>query len=1429
MKRKTVLVFLLLSSLWTFSFVFAQETSLSPNNAASIQEVARFGMGDARSFATSPDGTRYTVAMGIGGVRVYDTGNFATPIQVFGIPNVLATYVQFSPDNRLIAVAYDDNTARLYDASTFQEVRVLSGHTSALKSLAFSPDGTRLVTGAGDDTLRIWEVATGTNTLTITLEDWAWRVAFSPDGAKVAVTYNNMTSVWDAQTGNPLAQITDDASFTSGVFFSPDSQHVLTADNDSLIRVYNISTASLEKALVHGDMGVRGVAFDPQNPRQFISTGFDNVVRRWDIDTATELAQAPTRYALVEPQFLPDGRIIAGSFTNGVGILDANLNQQDTPSDITAYINSIVIAPDGRIATGYGGGGVFLIDPIAGTRQPIIEGNPQTGTPSHTVYTPDFRYLVVGYGARMVRVYDTGNNYALVSEFATEASVSRLRISPDGNRVLVAGSFPYALLLDMPNLNEVTRLPHDINTYQLAISPDNATFATSDRERVKVWDANTFELRFELQEVEGNRAEAFVFAPDSQSLIVSWSTFDDNIIQYDANTGDLLRGADTEFAQELTFSPDNQLLVGMNFNDLNFMDASTLTSIVVLEDAYYNRGYYGLFSADGRFIYVLGNDSILRVFGLPNTLPSVVVTSDALPPAPEPSVVATGSCEDITFTKTDGVSGEVIEVFGLPASFTSPVGLLAPIESPERGAIVLVQRRPADPEPDPLDLQAPIPDPAQDVMALPLHPIEPLQGGEAVITFYDAVDKSLVCDGFAFTLNPLVPDNGVYPRYVQALGRVLDAQLRLIGLTRADLYTLSPDSPFELALMAQTLYNYDHPENPNSLVNIANGTAPILAEHAGKMDIVSGLIVANDWVGVLEGWATDLESFEAPPASLYQRAEAQWLSAVDAPIAYQREGVFRVEISSAEQLSYHMTRQSHYEAGSKGRAKQIMDNINLGGTVVGVALPGIGTLIGSASYVIGNINSLWADLLPSKFTSFSYEVTIPSYDDEDDDRLGEWFNTQVSVTSRQWNGTLAVIDGLLTVVGIKAVDSAVTKRVVETGRLYGDISLSLSPDGAASFATNFCGRGVVTCPGDGTVIVGPYTWSDISLDEPSGQWTYGKVDRSGTIELGENNTYRAGKSGLGRLHVFIHGEFFSHETEYARTDIPVGEIVVIVSPPSETAEPGDLICFSGEVLNAIDTSLEWTSSTGEASQVTSGSPSTYCVEAPEVEAKWSNWITCEIGPQPIPENFRITAKSLANTGPRALANAPIRADSVTLRVIGTPSDAPPPPPEECIELNYEEGDWLITAEAQTFTCFEASFPQTINLPALENRLDIEFPNNQQQMVLLGGSLSIFDVANSVGGQQGSIMSQLASELSNVSDGATSSPPLTRLPDSSVYQYGESYEFQNDTGTPAKLDVLIRITMTDAENFTGFSRGSMSLPIVGDCVMELPVTGRYVGQ
>jgi WD40 repeat protein len=85
----------------------------------------------------------------------------------------------------------------------------LAGHTDAVTSALFSPDGSRLVTASFDGTARVWDAASGDALATLSgHKALLWSARFSPDGSRIVTASDDKTAqVWDAETGNLVATL----------------------------------------------------------------------------------------------------------------------------------------------------------------------------------------------------------------------------------------------------------------------------------------------------------------------------------------------------------------------------------------------------------------------------------------------------------------------------------------------------------------------------------------------------------------------------------------------------------------------------------------------------------------------------------------------------------------------------------------------------------------------------------------------------------------------------------------------------------------------------------------------------------------------------------------------------------------------------------------------------------------------------------------------------------------------------------------------------------------------------------------------------------------------------------------------------------------------------------------------------------------------
>ena len=112
--------------------------------------------------------------------------------------------VAFSPDGTRIVSGSVDNTLRMWDAVSGAHLNTLEGHSDRVESVAFSPDGTRIVSGSWDKTLRMWDAVSGAHLNTLKGHSGSVSsLAFSPDGTRI-VSGSRDLRIWDAVSGAHL-------------------------------------------------------------------------------------------------------------------------------------------------------------------------------------------------------------------------------------------------------------------------------------------------------------------------------------------------------------------------------------------------------------------------------------------------------------------------------------------------------------------------------------------------------------------------------------------------------------------------------------------------------------------------------------------------------------------------------------------------------------------------------------------------------------------------------------------------------------------------------------------------------------------------------------------------------------------------------------------------------------------------------------------------------------------------------------------------------------------------------------------------------------------------------------------------------------------------------------------------------------------------
>ncbi|MFI5461465.1 MAG: protein kinase [Isosphaerales bacterium] len=347
-------------------------------NVASAREIRTIRGHEAPvdGVAFSPDGRTLASTSRLDGtVKLWDVLASEDPQTLRGRGNVVRA-VAYSPDGRILASACQDDTVKLWDAATGQEIRTLDRSTekeyrpslrsavfhaaNEYKKVVFSPNGRTLASTYRDGTVKLWDVGTGRKVGVLPVIP-VFDAAFSPDGRSIAIaTMSDQLMIWDVATGRNVRTFRGHASGYHGVAFSPDGRTLAFASADNTVELWDAANGKEVRTLSGHTKPVIAVAFSPDG-RTFASTSYDQTVRVWDAATGQEIKTfvdqgdiVPTLFGagafFPSPAFSPDGRTLAYvSEKAAIKIWDVTTKQDLLTLDgRRGLLTGLAFSPDGR-------------------------------------------------------------------------------------------------------------------------------------------------------------------------------------------------------------------------------------------------------------------------------------------------------------------------------------------------------------------------------------------------------------------------------------------------------------------------------------------------------------------------------------------------------------------------------------------------------------------------------------------------------------------------------------------------------------------------------------------------------------------------------------------------------------------------------------------------------------------------------------------------------------------------------------------------------------------------------------------------------------------------------------------------------------------------------------------------------------------------
>ncbi|MBN3941948.1 ribosome assembly protein 4 [Nostoc sp. NMS9] len=526
--------------------------------------------------------------------------------------------IAYSPNGQQLASASDDKTIKIWDVSSGKLLKSLTDHKDEVWNVAYSPNGQQLASASADKTIKIWDVSSGKLLKTLTgHSDVVNSIAYSPNGQQLASASADKTiKIWDVSSGQLLKTLTGHSDVVNSIAYSPNGQQLASASADKTIKIWDVSSGKLLKTLTgHSDV-VNSIAYSP-NGQQLASASADKTIKIWDVSSGKPPKTLTGHTSGVfGVAYSRNGKQLASaSDDNTIKIWDINSSKLlKTLTGHSGRVYSVAYSPNRQqLVSASWDKTIKIWDVSSGKPPKTLTGHSKEV--NSIAYSPNGQQLASASDDKTIKIWNVSSGQLLKSLAGHSDRIISVAYSPNGQQLASASDDKTIKIWDVSSGQLLKSLAgHISSVFSVAYSPNEQQFASASRDKtIRIWDVSSGKP---LKTLTGHKnwVISVAYSPNGQQL--ASASADNTIKIWDVSSGQLLKSltGHSSWVISVAYSPNGQQLASASAdNTIKIWDINSgklLKTLTGHSDAVRSVAY----SHDGQQLASASRDKTIKIW-----------------------------------------------------------------------------------------------------------------------------------------------------------------------------------------------------------------------------------------------------------------------------------------------------------------------------------------------------------------------------------------------------------------------------------------------------------------------------------------------------------------------------------------------------------------------------------------------------------------------------------------------------------------------------------------------------------------------------------------------------------------------------------------------------------------------------------------------